>query len=84
MFSCVGGWVLCCAWVVVPLPVGLVLFVGVLVGDVRHFVVSLFFVLAGCVHLPQSHPLPTPSVSRAFGIVLLCAPPCVHFSCWGG
>ena len=39
MFSCVGGWVLCCAWVVVPLPVGLVLFVGVLVGDVHRFVV---------------------------------------------
>jgi len=25
VFSCVVGWVLCCAWVVVPLPVGLVL-----------------------------------------------------------
>jgi hypothetical protein len=42
VFSCVGGWVLCCAWVVVPLPVGLVLFVGVLVGDVHRFVVSFF------------------------------------------
>ena len=72
---CVGGCASPCA--------GLVLFVGVLVGDVRHFVVSLFFVLAGCLHLPQSHPLPTPSVSRAFGLVLLCVPPCVHFSCWG-
>jgi hypothetical protein len=77
------GWVLCCAWVVVPLPVGLVLFVGVLVGDVRRFVVS-FFPWWG-VHLPQSHPLPLHRFrarSGPFSCVFFRV--CVLFARWGG
>ena len=77
---CVGwlwGW--CCAWVVVPLPVGLVLFVGVLVGDVRRFVVS-FFPLP----TPKSPPSHSIGFARVRGRFPVCSAVCVLFARWGG
>ena len=43
----------------------------------HRFVVS--FCLGGVYTYP-TRPLPTHSVSRAFGVVFLCVPPCVYFS----
>ena len=86
MFSCVEGWVLwlCVGGCASPCA-GLVLIVGVLVGDVRHFVVSLFFVLAGCLHLPQSHPLPRSiGFARVRGRSPVCSAVCVLLARWVG
>jgi hypothetical protein len=76
---------MCCAWVGLPLPVGLVLFVGVLEGDVHRFVVSL---PGGLYTYPTHPPSDFLGFARVRGRFPVCSAvskcACVLFMRWGG
>ena len=83
VFSCVwGGFCAVRGWLCLS-PVGLVLFLGVLVGDLRRFFCFLVFPGGVCAPTPKSPPSHSIGFARVRGRCPVCSAVCVLFARWG-